>query len=285
MPANQAAVSPAVAAESTAKAPVAWQPITPAGIARFAEASFGRVFLVEGIVALLATVAVCWFVSAAWFPQVRAAINRLPQSGHIYKGQLVLPADSAGILSESRLLGFSINPESQPTPTLASHLRIQFHDSYVAICSLFGCIHYHYPRGYIIEFNRPEVQPWWGAWEPIIIGMLALGVALGLLLSWLVLATLYFPVAWLIAFFADRRLSLAGSWRLASAALMPGALLLSLCIPAYGLHALDVIRFLILVCLHFATAWIFIVVSIFALPRIGNAPVRARNPFAAAKIL
>lgn len=281
MPADQAAASPPAATEPTAKRPAAWQPLSPAGIARFADASFGRVFLMQLIAALIATAAICWFVSAAWFPQVRAAINRLPPTGQIHQGQLLLPAGSAGVLSDSRLLGFSINPESHPPATLASDLRIQFHDSYVAICSLFGCINYPYPPGYVIDFNRPEMQPWWGAWEPIIIGMLALGVALALLLSWLVLATLYFPVAWLIAFFADRHLSWGGSWRLASASLMPGALLLIGGVLAYGVQAIDVIRFLVLVCLHVAIAWIFLVVSIFALPRIDTASVRARNPFSA----
>ena len=278
MTADQAVTSPPAKTELPALAG-AWHPLTPAGVARFADASFGRLVVVQLMVALIATVAVCWFVGAAWFPKIRFAINGLPQTGQIYNGKLIQPSNSARVLWDSRLLGFAINPESQPPATLASDLRVEFRDNDLAICSLFGCMKYPYPRGYVIEFNRPEVQPWWEAWEPIISGILALVTAFALLLSWLVLASLYFPVAWVIAFFADRRLTWAGSWRLAAAANMPGALLLSLGILAYGLQAIDLVRFLVLVCLHLVAGWIFLIASPFTLPRVENAPVQARNPF------
>ena len=64
----------------------------------------------------------------------------------------------------------------------------------------------------------------------------------GLMVSWACLATVYCLPAWLIGFFANRDCSLGGSWRLAGAALMPGALLMCAVIVLYGWGALDLVR-------------------------------------------
>src|SRR5882672_7981748 len=69
----------------------AWQPLTPRGVAAFARTTFGRLLLVEFVVALIVTGTVVWFVVVAWFPTVRAAIRRLPEQGAIRQGELNSP--------------------------------------------------------------------------------------------------------------------------------------------------------------------------------------------------
>jgi len=75
-----------------------------------------------------------------------------------------------------------------------------------------------------VDFNRPKLAPLWGAWEPTLLGLAALGVIVLLLVSWILLATFYSFVVRLLGFFKDRDLNWRSSWQLASAALMPGAI-------------------------------------------------------------
>jgi len=72
--------------------------------------------------------------------------------------------------------------------------------------------------------DRLEMEPWWGAREPVVLALAALTVVVGLFVTWSFLATIYVGPVWLISFFANRDLKLAECWRLAGAALMPGAL-------------------------------------------------------------
>ena len=99
------------------------------------------------------------------------------------------------------------------------------------------------------------------------------------MLAWTVLATAYFLPAWLICFLADRDLNIRQSWRLAGAALMPGALLLTAAIAFYALGALDLIQMSFAVGAHLVLGWIYLFISPLFLPRVS--PADKRNPFLA----
>src|SRR5437899_716920 len=79
-----------------------------------------------------------------------------------------------------------------------------------------------YPSGWIIEFNRTELEPRWAAWEPILMGAAAVAALLGLLVIWAALSFVYSIVAWIIAKIRKRLLSWPGSWAMCAAAIMPG---------------------------------------------------------------
>jgi hypothetical protein len=95
---------------------------------------------------------------------------------------------------------------------------------------------------------------------------------------WACLATVYALPAWLVGFFADRDLTLRGSWRLAGAALMPGALFLSAAIGLYGWGALDLVRLAVAAAVHLVMGWIYLFVSPLCLPR-HPAVTAVANPF------
>jgi hypothetical protein len=268
------------AAPQTDTVVIAWQPITPGGVAKFAKASFANVLLVQLLVASLLTAAVFWFVYTAWFPGVRDAIRHLPEKGSVCNGVLNWPGNSLTIVLETEFLGIAVEPDGAGAVTLASDVRVHFQRDRAKVCSLFRCVHIPYSTRYIVELNRPEAEPWWGAWQPILLGFVAVGVPLVLLLWWGVLATVYCPVAWLIAFFADRELTWGGGWRLSAAALMPGAILLSAGVVAYGLTAIDLVRFLTLLALHMVAGCVYVAVAPFSLPRITRSLRRKKNPFA-----
>ena len=100
-----------------------------------------------------------------------------------------------------------------------------------------------------------------------------------LLLIWWLLATVYFIPARLAAFYTERKISLAGSWRLAGAALMPGSLLVSAALVFYGAGVLDGLGLAILGVLHVLAGWSYLFLSLLFLPKRPYVPRRPHNPF------
>jgi hypothetical protein len=101
------------------------------------------------------------------------------------------------------------------------------------------------------------------------------------MMTWALMATVYCLPAWVVGFYADRRVSLRESWRLAGAALMPGALLLTTAIFFYGLGALDLVHLVVAGAAHFLIGWVYVIVSPLYLPK-HTAAVGRANPFVAA---
>ena len=99
------------------------------------------------------------------------------------------------------------------------------------------------------------------------------------MLSWALLALLYSPVAWLVVFFANRQLTWRGGYRVCGAALMPGALFMTLTLVLYGLGALDVVLLLIMAAAHFIVGWVYVFLVPFWRPRITQATPSSTNPF------
>lgn len=258
---------------------MAWQPFTPRGVSAFAGASFGRLLLVQLVIALIVAGVAVWFVQARWFPVVSGAIRKLPGTGTIQSGRLAWRGDSPVLLAEGRWLAFTIDLRHQGEARSPAHLQIELGERDWQLRSLLGFLSFHYPKSWSVALDRAELEPWWGAWVPPLLAMTALGTIAGLLLSWTLLATLYFLPVWLISFFANRDLSLGGSWRLAGAALMPGAAFMTLALIAYGFAALDLVRLLAAGVLHFLIGWVWLGLSFLWLPRHAAATLRS-NPFA-----
>ena len=257
----------------------AWQPFTPRGVAAFAISGFGRIFLLLCAVALISAGTVIWFLHTAWFPTIRAAIHELPPQGQIVGQELRTPRLSSKPLAEHRFLGFVVLLSGSDSTDLSSHIAVKFRRRNVDVCSIFGCLRFDYPPGWIIEFNRTELEPRWAAWEPILLGGAAVAVFPGLLLIWAALSFLYSIVAWIVAKIRKRLLSWPGSWAMCAAAIVPGALLLVACVWTYGLGVLDVLQFVVLVVIHFLSVWVYVGFALGALPKRALAPTSA-NPFA-----
>jgi hypothetical protein len=271
---------PAPAAEpEPTRPPVAWQPFTPRGVAAFAQGGAGWLGLLQMVVALLSAGTVVWFLSTAWFPEVRTAIEHLPDQGVIADQQLLTPLPRLATLAEGPLLGFVVDQDDLKEAIAASDVRVEFHETRLVIASLFGSLAFPYPRGWTIEFNRTELEPWWGAWEPILRGLAAVAVLILLPLVWAVLATVYCPLVRGFGYVLDRQLTWAGSWKLSAAALIPGALLMNAALVLYGLGGLDLLRLLILVAAHLALPWLYLIGGTMALPPRHEIPDEV-NPFA-----
>jgi len=266
---------------SVAKPPIAWQPLTPRGVAAFAYATLGRVLAVEMIMALLAAATVVWFLRTAWFPIIGRAISQLPSVGEIRSGSLDWPGDSPASLAEGRFLAFTVDLKHEGKARSPAHIQVEFGRADYKIFSLLGFVEGGYPRTREVAFNREDLVPWWGAWAPALLGIAAGLVVAGLMLAWAVLATVYALPVWLLGFFANRELSLRGSWHLAGAALMPGALLLSAAIWLYGSGAFGLVELAIAGAAHLVIGWVYLIASPLKLPLHAAFAVARENPFVA----
>jgi len=264
------------------KAQLAWQPLTARGVAAFAGASWGRLLLVQFILALLAAAVVLWFLDQAWFPPIREAIHQLPAEGQILSGTLDWRGNSPQCLAENRFLALAVDLEHQGQAGSTAHVQVELGRRNFKISSLLGYCGSPYPTDLRVPLNRVQLEPWWGAWAPAILAMVAAAMIIGLLLSWTLLATVYSLPVWLIGFFANRDLNLRGSWRLAGAALMPGALFMTITIFFYGLGVVDPIRLAVAAAAHLVMGWVYLLASPLTLPRHPAVPVEKENPFVAA---
>jgi hypothetical protein len=255
----------------------AWEPVTPRGVAAFARASLERLVVVQAIFALLAAAAFTWLLSDGLFPAVDAAVAQLPATGEIRNGRLVLPDTSPAILAEGRLLEINVDLKHSGQIRSPAEFQVEFGENSLSVFSLFGEAEIAYPAGQSFPFNRTDVQPLWGAWSPDLLALAAIGTFLCLMLTWALLATLYFLPVWLICFFANRDLNFRQSWQLAGAALMPGALLMSLSLFLYDWGDCDLVQLCFAFGLHLVIGWIYLFVSPLFLNR--ALPSSTKNPF------
>jgi hypothetical protein len=255
----------------------AWEAITPRGVAAFARASFERLFVVQAVVALLSAAAVVWVLSHGIFPTIDAAIGQLPEAGEIHSGRLDWREDSPALLAEGRILAFSVDLDHGGALRSPADFQFEFGRDSVRVFSLFGETELPYPTGYIVAANQKDARPAWGAWAPDFLGLAAIGVFFGVLAVWALLATIYFLPVWLVCLFSNRDLNFRASWKLAGAALMPGALLLTLSLVLYDLGGFDIVQLSLAFGLHLVIGWIYLFVSPMFLNR--ALPAEKQNPF------
>lgn len=262
------------------KPTAAWQPLTPRGVAAFGRASWGRLVTVQLMFALVAAVSLVWFLRTAWFPTVRAAIEQLPDQGEIRSGKLDWQDTSPQLLAEGHFLAFVVDTNHSGTLRSPAQIQVEFGRGDIFFYSLAGYREWPYPAQWNFGFNRSDLEPWWGAWEPPIQWIAVGAMLVWCLLSWALLATVYFLPAWLGGFFANRDLNLWQSWKLAGAALMPGALLMTAAIFFYGLGALDLVHLAAATGVHLVVGWIYTILGVRASPKLISNLAPQHNPFA-----
>jgi hypothetical protein len=256
----------------------AWEPLTPRGVAAFAHAKSSRLFLVQFTVALLAAISAVCFLHNGCFPTIRAAIQNLPDAGKISSGKLDWHGDPSQMLAEGKFIAFDVDLNHSGQINSTADLQFEFGKESVRDFSLLGYAEFFYPPDRFAPFNRTELEPLWGAWAAEILFIAATATVVALLLSWWILATIYFLPVWILGFFTNRNLNLRASWKLSGAALMPGALLMVGGIFFYSFGTLDLVQLGFIFGAHFVLGWIYLFVSLFFLPRISDAKPKA-NPF------
>src|SRR5436189_275914 len=106
-----------------ASLPTAWEPLTPLGVAAFAQARLRRLLLVQCIVALLAGGTVAWLLRDIYFPTIGAAIAQLPPEGEIRSGKMDWRGESPRLLAEGKFLAFSVDLEHEGEIRSSAHVQ------------------------------------------------------------------------------------------------------------------------------------------------------------------
>ncbi|HEX5399386.1 MAG TPA: hypothetical protein VFY06_10100 [Verrucomicrobiae bacterium] len=263
---------------ATAASPFAWEPLTPQGVAAFARAGFNRLLLVQLIIALLAASSVAWFLYENCFRVISSAIQKLPDTGEIRSGRLDWHGKSPDLLADGRILAFDVDLNHSGQINSTADVQIEFGAESVRVFSLLGYVDFSYVPDRVGPFNRPKLEPLWGAWEKEILFIAFIATVPFLLFSWWALATLYFLPVWLLGFYTNRDLNFRACWKLSGAALMPGALLMTTGIMLYGVGLMDLVAFGFIFLAHFVIGWIYLFLSLLFLPRVAGMPPKS-NPF------
>ena len=239
----------------------AWQPFTPAGVARFGYATPARLIAICGVIALVCVITIVTFVNQSYVPVLEEAINALPEQAALRDGYLHWPGLAATKLAANKFLSIHANPSGEILPRESSDLQAELGTAGVSIRSAIGYSPLPYPRTTQVPLNKDEMLSLWGAWKPAGFAALALVTTLALVLSWSLLASLFFVPVMIIAYYSDRALTLAGAWRLAFAALMPGALLMCFGITLYSLGEISPLLLAVLAAAHLLVSVVYVIFS------------------------
>ena len=259
-----------------------WQPLTFGGVAAFAIGPFRRLFALVLFVAAFVAASVVVLFYLAWEPAVRQAITRLPEEGAIRAGRLDWSGPTPVRLCEGKFLSLIVDAAGVGDLGHAADLQCELGRTELRLRSILGFVGVPYPTRWVIELNRRSLEPWWGAWHLVVAAGLAAGTIVGLFASWGILGALYSLPAQLIAYSANRRVSVIGAWRLAVASLMPGAVLMGAAIFAYGFQQLNLIQLLAACVVHGALPWVYVVAGPLCLPKSpasSGSVSPKRNPF------
>jgi len=257
---------------------LAWQPFTFGGLAAFARARLGRLLLAEFLAAILVSVSVICFLQHAYAPVILQAIQKMPETAKFAHRRLT--GIDTTLIAGSKLFAIAVTPEGSDSIGQSADVQIQFRPSDFRVGGVFRPDwgwEFDYGPG-ALNLSRSSLEPWWGAWHPVL--MAATGVAVLVLLFgiWAVLALIYTLPAKFVAWFGDRQLSWGGAWRLSSAALLPGALLMGAATFLYGWQAVDLVGLIFFFVAHLLVDWIYIAGGAWACPRLFPNIIK-QNPF------
>jgi hypothetical protein len=259
----------------------AWQPFTFGGVAAFAGARLARLLAAELAAAILVAVAAVWFLHRAYCPVILQFIQKMPDSARVAGGALQGVPET--LIAESQFLAIAANPQPGGEIGQDADLQIQLRQTDVCAGSVFWPDwgwDWQYGRGNSINLARSNLEPWWSAWQPVLLAGAGAAAVLWLLLVWAVLAAIYMAPARFIAWVADRFLPWGGAWRLASAALLPGAVMMAGAMLLYGWNVIDLVGLSFFAAVHTLLGWIYLAGGACKVTRLFPEESK-RNPFTA----
>ena len=267
------------AADGVTPSRPAWQPFTFGGVAVFAQSGAGQLLLMELVVALLAGICVVFFLQHACAPVVLQAIQEMPESAKIDHGRLTGIATT--VVAGNKLLAIAITPETSGDIGQSADMQLQLRPANFRMGSVFlpdWGWEFQYGPDWTVDMSRAYLEPWWGAWRPVLLTAAGVAGVAALFVIWAALALIYTLPVLGFAWFADRAMGWDRAWRLASAALMPGALLMNLAILLYATESIDLVGLISFCAAHFIVGWVYAFGGALACPRLGPSPLR-HNPF------
>ena len=266
--------------------PRAWNPFTFKGVAAFSWSGWIRLWVAQWLAALLLGGSFYMTLTKAWGPVLHEALRNLPdepgiaslENRNLHWSNLKSPE----ILAGNEFLSLVVDPQDHPAlPGAASDVRVVFRKNHMEIrAALLGQIDISYHEEWNLNLTREDVFAWWGAWGVgWVVGMIAGGLIL-LWTTWMALGLFYSPPGWALAYFWDRDTGPFGSWRLATASLLPGGIFLGLAFTAYGLGWIPWLVLWGAFLAHWGIGWVYWIGAIRRIPYLKYAAEEHGNPFA-----
>lgn len=261
--------------------PIAWNPLTPAGVASYANAPLSQLLFTQALAAFIVFAATLFYLHRAWTPVLNSAVERFPPGAELSGQRLYMPRVHPLVLGENPLLSATWVTNDAVNPDADIELRLDRNQWSAA--SLLGYVTLPYPPYLELDLNRENVAPKWGAWRSAAVPGMAAAVALSMWIAWIVMAAIYgWPIR-LMVFFRDKLTSRLGSWKLCAAALLPAAGFMSSAIVLYTLGKIPVAGLLIAFATHFVIGWFYVLAGAIALPVNAEAEQLKGNPFSKRK--
>lgn len=267
---------------SSLSAAEGWQPLTPSGVAAYAKSPLRRVVILQFISAAAIALVAGWFCSSSILPTIRQALDNLSEEGRIRLGELKLiqpPASRTHPLAANHWLALDVEATSNPSRNPARALEILAAGNGIYLLSSLGSTRIPYPVHWDIPLNRIELLATWQAWEPLLYASLLLAVFSGMLASWWILATFLCLLPRILAYFSDRDLTLAGAWKLSAAALIPGALLMTVGWIALEVDSIDLVKLALLFVVHLLVSPVYALLATCHLTAASALRSPSPNPF------
>lgn len=258
-----------------------WLPLTPNGVAAYAQAPLQRVIVLQAISATVCTLVFGWLLVSSVFPTIQEAVKHLPEQGMVTLGELKIAEDAIvpHPLAASTWLALDVDATSGAARNPSRDVDIVFARNGIRLISALGTSRIPYPPHWYFPFNRVDLLAAWEAWEAMLYGALLLATFIGLIVSWWILATMHCLLPRILAYFTERDLSLNGAWKLCAASLVPGAILMIVGLIALELDALGGVQFALLFVIHFLVPIVYSLLGTCHLAPSPRKAARAHNPF------
>ena len=256
-------------------------PFTFRGVASYAHAPLWCLALISLPLALVISSVGLHWVNRAIVPPIRHAIEQLPTRANLKAGILTWPEDATPILSEGPFLSLAVNPSDARPLGQNGDFQLDFRRDRVLLRTILGELNLSYENRWTLGLARAEVEPWWGAWQPLMQGGIFFGMCLFLQLSWFGLATGGTLGVRVLALLLHRNVTVAGSWKLSYAACFCGAMLMGLAILLYTYLQLSLTGLMILMPVHLVVGVVYLIGATIVLPSVSRVGPRAPNPFVA----
>jgi len=244
--------------QSTSKA---LQPFTIPGVARFAYAPFWKLLATLFSFAVLGGLVAIFVAQRCWSPVITDAVANLPTTGRIHSGELYWPEKQGRLLAANEFLSIETMTEHDSGETRSSDIALLLSPHELMVGSLAGFAAIPYPPGLNAELNRDALSPWWGAWKPALLALFGASCSLGLFCYWCLAALIYSFYPIIIGGALNREISFRGSWKLACASQIPGAILISFALILYAAGQIALIFLIVLAAAHWITSWIYLLLA------------------------
>ena len=265
-------------AEATAPHPrPARQPFTFGGVARYAYAGLPRLFAAALVFAVLGGAVISQSLHLTLGPGDCRVDCQAPRFQRHSRWQVgMAPAANVRLLVANAFVSFSVASRGTEE-NVPVDFAFQFEPDHLSVHSLLGFTSVPYPAGWTIGFNRTTLFPLWGAWEQALGPLCFLIAAIGLLVSWALLALPYAFVVRIFALALRKEAAFAQAWRLSVAAQWPGAVLLTFVLALYATGQTTFLLVCAAFVAHFLLTFVYLLFSPLALRPAGE------NPFASGK--